>query len=337
MQPVPSRPTTPPAPAKPRSAFWRDVRRNWWCYAFLLPWLALNLTFVVYPQLASYPYTLYNWDGIGRVSGYVGLDNFTRVLQDQYFWRALRNTFVYAVVLVPVQLTLALILALILNNPKLRFSNFYRALFFSPAVTSAAVVGIVIAFLINQTGPQLSAALAAVGVIEAGEQINVLADPRFALWAIIIVGIWKTFGLNLVNFLAALQSIPQELYESARIDGATPRQEFWFVTVPMLRTPGLVIVFLAFVGSLSVFDLALVMVGTGATALLADAEVVGTYIYRQAFGGGGNVGFATAAALVMGLITVALSLAQLALFKALGIRRPGLTDKLGTPDREATS
>jgi len=324
----------PRARAQRRGGLRRTLRRYGWCYVLLLPWVVLNLVFVVYPQLASYPYTLYNWDGIGRVSGYVGMENFRAVIADPYFWRAFRNTFVYAAVLVPIQLFLALVLALVLNNPTLRFSNFYRALFFSPAVTSAAVVGIVIAFLFNQMGPQFSALLGALGLVRPGEQVNILADPRFTLYAIIAVGIWKTLGLNLVNFLAALQSIPRELYEAAKIDGASPAQEFWRITVPMLRTPGLIIVFLAFVGSLNVFELALVMAGTGPSALLADAEVVGTYIFRNAFGASSNVGFATAAALFMGVLTIGLSLGQGLVLKALGAQRRGVSAKLDGIDAD---
>lgn len=321
-------PTRAARTTKTRRPLWKEVRRSVWCYVFLLPWIALILMFVVYPQLASYPYALYNWDGIGEVAGYVGLDNFRAVIRDPYFWLAFKHTFTYAIILVPIQLFLALVLALVLNNPKLRFANFYRALFFSPTVTSAAIVGIVISFLFNQMGPQFTAVLRFLHLVGPGEQINILADPRFTLYAIIVVGIWKTLGLNMVNFLAALQSIPKELYEAAKIDGATPNDEFWRITIPMLRKPGLIIIFIAFVGSLSVFELVLVMAGTGANALLSNSEVVGTYIYRNAFGGGNNVGFASAAALFMGILTIGLSLLQAVAFRAAGIQRKGLNTRL---------
>lgn len=299
---------------------WRKTQRALWSYVFLTPWLILLGLFVIYPQVASYPYTLYNWDGIGEPSGFVGLDNFRAVLVDPFFWRALRNTVVYTALLVPVQLLIALALALILNNPRLKAANFYRTLFFSPAVTSAAVVGIVISFLLNQLGPQITEVLRALKLVGPYDQVTVLANPNFALYAIIIVGIWKSLGINVVYFLAALQTIPPEVYEAGRIDGASPMQEFRHITIPMLRQPGLVIVFLAIIGSLHVFDLALVLVGSGPGALLADAEVIGTYVYRNSFGGGNNVGLATAAALIMGLITILLGGLQMFVYRRAGIR-----------------
>ena len=296
-----------------------------WSYLLLAPAVILVLAFVVYPLVASYPYTLYNWNGIGAPSAYVGLENFRRVAQDPFFWAAFRHTFTYVLAVVPLQLLLALLLALVLNNPRLRGRTLYRALFFSPAVTSQLVMGIVIGFIFTGVSEPLSRALQGLGLLQQGEQLNLLADPRTALWTVALVGVWHGIGYNMVYFLAALQGIPQELYEAARIDGASPHQEFWRITLPMLRTPGVVIVFLAVMGALGVFELVVALSGLGATSLLSGTEVVSTYIYRNAFGTqNANVGFASAAALFMGLLTIALSVAQLLAYRALGVRRPGL-------------
>jgi ABC-type sugar transport system permease subunit len=317
-----SRPQDSTAPRRNARGLWWSVRRSGWYYLFLLPWFALLVLFVVYPQLASYPYTLLEWDGLGSAR-WVGLDNFARVIRDEFFWSAFRNTFIYALVLVPVQLFLALILALTLNNPRLRFSHFYRAVFFSPVVTSTAIIGIVMSFLVNNLGPSLEPAFKAVGLIGATENLNLLADPRFTLYTIIAVGIWKTLGINMVYFLAALQGIPKELYEAARIDGAAPRDEFWFITIPGLRETGIIIIFLAFLGSLQVFELVQVMAGGGPNALFTNSDVVNTYVYRTAFGANRQIGLASAAALTMGLITLALSLVQIFVFRRFGIQRGG--------------
>jgi len=305
-----------------------------WSYLLLLPAAALVLTFVILPLLASYPYTLYNWSGIGQPEQYVGLDNFVRVSADPYFWAAFRRTFTYAAFLVPIQLTLALILALVLNNPKLRGSSVYRAIFFSPVVTSQAVVGIVLTFLLNSFNGPLTQLGRGLGWLGKTDSISIIGDPRFTFAAIIAVGIWHSLGINLIYFLAALQSIPQELYEAARIDGASAQQEFWHITVPSLRAPGLIIVFLAVLGSLGVFELVVVMAGTGASGMLSNSEVVSTYIYRNAFtfSGGGNVGFASAAALFMGFITLLLSLVQLVVLRRFGVQRKGFEDSAGKPE-----
>lgn len=299
-----------------RTGTWSRARRAGWSYLFLLPAVALVLLFVVYPLAASYPYALYNWDGLGQPSRFVGLANFQRVASDPYFWSAFQHTAIFALVLVPTQLFLALVLALVLNSPKLRGSSFYRAMYFSPTITSSAVVGIVISYIFGALGEPFSAVARTFGLIGPTEQVSILSDPRFTLPAIIVVGIWHGLGYNLIYFLAALQSIPVELYEAARVDGATRRQEFWRITLPMLRAPGLIIFFLALTASLNVFEIVVVLAGTGASGLLSGAEVVSTYIYRNAFGEGNNVGFASAAALFMGVLTVALSVVQMLAFRS---------------------
>lgn len=289
----------------------RQVRRSFWSYVFIAPMLLLVGLFVVYPLIASLHITLYDWNGIGRPTRYVGLRHFFTVARDPFFWNAFKNTFLYAAVLVPIQLTLALILALILNNPRLKGSTIYRAVYFSPVVTSAALVGIVLSLLIGSVGQEANTALVEAGVLDA--PIDLLGDPRFALPAVIAVGIWHTLGYNLVYFLAGLQSIPRDLYEAAEVDGANAIAQFVHVTVPMLREVGLVILLLAILGSLQVFDLVLVMTGGGP---FYASEVVSTYIYHYAFTPASiqaesNVGYASAAAFFMGVLVMGLTILQL--------------------------
>jgi ABC-type sugar transport system permease subunit len=306
---------------RPKRSLWGEIRRSAWYYLFLTPWIVLVALFVLYPQIASYPYTLLEGNLLMGQGRYVGLDNFRGVIRDEYFWRALRNTFLYAAVLVPIQLFLALVLALTLNNPRLRFSNFYRALYFSPVVTGTAIVGIVMSMMFIYISPAVKPFFVAVGLVGANENLNLLGDPRFAMYAVIALGIWKNLGINMIYFLAALQVIPKELYEAARIDGATAWQELRHVTLPGLRDTGLVVIFLAFLGSLQVFELVQATIGLGATAIFADAEVIATYIYRRAFSGDANQGLASAAALTMGLITLILTAIQLLIFRKAGIRQ----------------
>jgi ABC-type sugar transport system permease subunit len=298
-------------------------------YLLIAPAVFLVLLFVIYPLLASYPYTLFDWSGIGEPTRFVGFGNFLKVAGDQYFWGAFRNTFFYLILTVPLTLGLALWLAVVFNNPKLRFSSLYKAVFFSPAVTSLAVIGIVISFIYNGASEPFSGVLRSLGLIAPNESVQILSDSRFAMIAVAIVGIWHSIGFNLVYFTAALQSIPKELYEAATLDGAGPSTTFWRITIPMLRQPGLVIFFLAFNGALGVFELPLVLGGSGASGLLAGTEVVSTYIYRNAFGYGSepNVGFASAAALFMGFIMLMLSLLQFIVFRRQGVRQEVLEGK----------
>ncbi|MCL5962521.1 MAG: sugar ABC transporter permease [Chloroflexi bacterium] len=297
-------------PGDPRPLL-RQLRKNFWSYLFLLPMAVLVSLFVVYPLVASVNITLYDWNGIGNPTRFVGLRHFFTVAGDALFWNAVKHTFTYAMLLVPIQLTLALALALVLNNPRLRGSTIYRAVYFSPVVTSAALVGVVISLLLSNSGMNLSMLLVDAGIIST--PIDWLGDPRFALLAVVGVGIWHTMGYNLVYFLAALQSIPRELYEAADLDGANAFHQFTKVTIPMLREVGAVIVFLAILGSLQVFDLVLVMTGGGP---YFSSEVVSTYIYHYAFtpasiAGEANVGYASAAALFMGLLVMGITAMQL--------------------------
>jgi ABC-type sugar transport system permease subunit len=289
-------------------SLWRRIAADRWSYVYLAPMLLVLLVFVVYPIFASLGYTFYQWDGIGEPSRFVGLQNFEKVLHDQIFWKSLRNTFVYAAVVVPVQLVGALALALVLNSSKLRWSTFYRTLFFLPVVTSAAVVAVVVQLILTNVG----------------DSTNWLGDPQLAMGVIIAIGIWHTFGYNLVYFLAGLQTIPGELYEAAKLDGAGRLASFVYVTIPMLRSVGIVITILAVLGSFQIFDLVQVLTNGGP---YFATEVVNTYIYHLAFGGYSttavqpDVGLASAASFFYGLLLIGFSVVQVLVFRAIGRRR----------------
>ena len=301
----------PPRKVRREPGLWQQIRANRWCYLFLAPMFLLFVVFTVYPLVASLGYTFYQWNGIGDPSAFVGLDNFTQVMHDPLFWGAFLHTFIYTVVLVPIQLTLALILALVLNNSKLRFATFYRSIYFLPVVTAPAVIGVVVQLLLTTFGDNLNNLLISLHITHS--HIDWLGDPHFALGIIIGVGIWNTLGYNLIYFLAGLQTIPAELYEASRLDGANVVSQFVSITVPMLRSIGLIILFLAILGSLQVFDLVQVMTGGGPDSA---TEVVNTYIYHEAFGSfttatvQPNVGFASAASFFYGMLILLITLVQ---------------------------
>ncbi len=286
---------------------WRRAVRNKWSYLYIAPFCVLTVTFVLYPIFASLGYTLFRWDGIGAPSTFVGLENFSRVTQDSIFWKSVWHSVLYTLVVVPVQLLLALVLALVLNDKGLKFGTFLRAVYFLPAVMSPAIIGVIFQLLLSNFGQGIGELF--------GTRLGLLADPGTALGVVIVIGIWNTLGYNLVYFLAGLQTIPEELYEAARIDGAGSVQLFRHVTVPGLSSIGPVIIFLAVIGSLQVFDLVQVLTGGGP---FFATSVVNTYIYQKAFGGAGSggipltpdVGLASAASLFYGLLLMVLAVAQ---------------------------
>ncbi|MGI5170196.1 carbohydrate ABC transporter permease [Spirillospora sp. CA-253888] len=315
-----------PAAATGRGrSLWRSVRANGWSYAYLAPFVLLTAAFVVYPIFASLGYTFYDWDGIGEPSDFVGLANFKQVATDGYFWRALGNSALYTLVLVPVQLVLALILALVLNNPRLRGSTFYRALYFLPAITSIAIVGIVLKLMLANFGDAVSKPFMKLGLTD--QPLQFLGSPSLSMWTVIAIGIWNTLGYNMIYFLAGLQTIPKDQYEAAQIDGAGRFAQFVHVTIPGLRNVGLVILFLAVIGSLQVFDLVMVLTGGGP---FYSSDVVTTYIYREAFGQVGtgvavepHIGVASAASFLFGLLLLVVTSGQMLAIRKLRARKEG--------------
>jgi ABC-type sugar transport system permease subunit len=284
---------------------------RFWGVIYLLPVLVLMVTFSIYPVLDSVRITLYNWRGVGEPTQFVGLRHFATVMRDPGFWNAFRNTLTYTAILVPVQLTLAFLLAVVLDNPRLRLRTLYRTLYFLPVVTSIAIVAVVVRLMLQSGGATLTALLG------FDPPINPIGHPRTAMLSVTAFGIWYSFGLNLIYFLAALQTVPRELYDAAAVDGANFLQRLVHVTLPGIRPVAAVILFFAVIGSLRVFEQSFVLTGGGP---FYASEVVSGYIYRYAFGTGGlgggsstpNLGFASAAAFFMSLIILGVTLVQLA-------------------------
>ncbi len=255
------------------------------------------------------------------LTDFVGWANFKEVVADANFWKAFKNSFVYMLGVVPIQLSLALIGAIILNNPQMRGTTFYRTLLFLPVVTTTSIVGIIMSFIFGTYNGVVNELLTALNFIK--EPVNWLGGFNTAMIVVIIVGIWKTFGYNLIYWLAGLQSIPQEIYEAAKVDGANKVQQFWWITAPLLKPIAIVILLLAIVGSLNVFDLVKVMTN-GGPAYATD--VVATYIYRYAFStelGVPRYGFASAAGVIYGCATMLIALIQGAVIKKSNAERQG--------------
>ena len=289
------------------------IRRNAWSYLFVLPMFALFLAFTLYPLAASFHYTFYEWDGIGKPSDFVGLKHYVSIASDALFWNAFRNTFFYTIVGVPIQLLLALALAVILNTYWLRGRYVFRYAFISPIVTSSAVIGIVFTLIYSSLGQHFNRLLMQLGFIE--RPLDWLGNPQIAMWLIVLVGVWVGLGYPLIYFLAALQSIDRELYDAATVDGASGFLCFWYITIPLIRPVGVVVLLMTALHSLRVFDIVQVMTQGGP---FFATDVVGTYIYRMAFfvmpsgDVASRLGYASAAAFFMGLLVMGISLLQIA-------------------------
>lgn len=290
---------------------WSKLRKHAWAYLFIMPMFVLFLAFTLYPLLASARYTLYNWDGIGLPLDFVGFQNYIEIIRDQFFWNAFGNTFTYTIAVVPVQLLVALVLAVILNLEWLKGKRILRFVFISPIVTSAAIIGILFSILTTTAGQDLNELLVGAGILD--QSIDWLGNPNTALLLIILVGIWIGLGYPLIIFIAALQSIDRDLYDAARVDGADSFASFWHITVPLIRPIILIVFLVTTLHSLRVFDIVQVMTLGGP---YFATDVVGTYIYRQAFfinsagDSASRLGYASAAAFFMGVLVMGITIIQ---------------------------
>jgi multiple sugar transport system permease protein len=294
------------------------ARRELWCLAFIAPQLALFLLFTAYPIVMSYVYAFFDWDGYGPLKDYVGFNNFVETLTDSLFWNAFRNSLLFMTYVVAVQVPLALLLALLLNAEKLQGKVFYRTIYFLPVVTTTAVVGLIMRFIFGAYKGVVNELLIKLGLLTT--PVDWLGSIDTAFLIVVLVGIWKTFGMKLVYWLAGIQSLPKELFESARIDGASAPQLLRYITIPLLLPVGSVILLMSAVNALHVFDLVKSMTDGGPAF---KTDMVDVYIYRYAFSGNGGarVGFASAAGVVYGVAVMIISLVLGLLVRWSGGRR----------------
>ncbi|MBW7458873.1 sugar ABC transporter permease, partial [Paenibacillus sepulcri] len=268
-----------------------QTRKQLWCLLFIAPQLVLFLLFTLYPIIMSYVYAFFDWSGFGRLDDYVGLDNFKETLYDPIFWNAFGNSLSFMLYVVVIQVPLALLMALLLNAQWFKGKTVYRVIYFLPVVTTTAVVGLVMRFIFGAYKGLVNEVLMRLGLLSA--PVDFLGSIDTAFFIVVLVGIWKSFGMKLIYWLAAIQSLPKDVFEAAKIDGAGPLQMLRYITVPLLLPVGSVILLMSAVNALHVFDLVKAMTDGGPAF---KTDMVDVYIYRYAFSGSGEarVGFASA-------------------------------------------
>ncbi|HDI51030.1 sugar ABC transporter permease [candidate division KSB1 bacterium] len=258
----------------------KQAKKNWDSYLLCTPTLILFIVFMVYPVFYLVRLSFYQWDGITQMK-FIGLENYARLLRDPIWWKSLKNTMIYVVAKLVIELSLALGAAVVLNS-KLKGKNLFRSIFFLPVVTSMAVMGIVFVGIFSPFEGVFNLILMKLGLISQFR--DWLGEPSTALYTVIGVAIWHDLGINMVFFLAGLQSIPKYLYDAAKIDGAGSWQQLLHVTLPMLKPIALIIVMLSVIGSFKVFDIVNVMTNGGP---YYASEVVTDYMFKYGFAGRG--------------------------------------------------
>jgi len=261
-------------------------------YFFLAPFFALFGVFMVYPLFDSIRLSVRGM----RNQTFVGLENIERLIADPLFWTALWNTAYFAAGSLLLQLPVALALALLLSNARLKGRNLFRLSFFSPVLISGVFIAVIFYLLYDRRYGLVNRLL--------GSEIQWLQDPDLVMPALVLAGVWRWAGFNMVYFLAGLQSIRQELYEAAAVDGAGPWQSFVHVTIPALKPVIAFVVITSMIGSFQLFDLPYVLTEGGPGN--ASMTMV-MYLYKHGFefinlGYAATIGWALA--VIIGVISI---------------------------------
>jgi len=274
--------------------------------AMLLPACLLIALFLLVPFISSFQIALTNQRLIPRPvpTRFVGLGNFAQVLSDPEFWTALLNVVRFTLMILPIQCGMALALALLLNQ-KLPFRNFFRGVFFLPAITSMAVVCVIWATLFQYPAGPLNQILSFVTFGFAGP-IDWLGDTRFAMLSIVLLSAWQAYGFQMIVYLAGLQNIPESLYEAARLDGANSWQRFWHITMPSLRQTHIFVLIITTIQAFKLFVQVNILTQGGPRG---STNTVVQYMFSAGFVDQ-RLGLASAVSIILFLIVLVISLVQ---------------------------
>jgi multiple sugar transport system permease protein len=252
--------------------------REWLAgYLFVAPDFIGLFVFVGIPMVLALVIGFFNVDGFGSFA-FVGLANYQRMLVDPLFWQGMRVTALYVVLLVPALYVSGLGLALLIQRGN-RFNTVMRSMFFAPQMVSLVVIAVIWQLLSADKVGVIARLAASIGLTN----ISILGNPAFALYTVVFISVWFLMGFYMLIFLGGLQDIPREYYEAAEIDGATPVQKFWHITMPMLRPTSFFVLLVSIVAAVAggqAFDLIYVMTKGGPAN---STQIMIIYIYQQAF------------------------------------------------------
>jgi len=271
----------------------------------LLPATVVLGLFNVYPILYSVYLSLLDWDGLSPERTWVGVQNYVDLFHSRIFWNSLKVTVYYVTGITALGLAAGLLIALLLNA-RIRGTSFYRAIYFTPVMVSTVAAGVVWRYMLDPGWGYVNVALRALHV----RGPSWLTSPVWAMPAMILVGVWRRSGFNMVIFSAGLQGIPREYYEAAQIDGAGAWQQFRYVTLPLIAPVTLLSAIMSVIDSFLMFDQVYVLTGGGP---LRSTELIGYRLYQEAFRYA-HTGTASAIALVILLIVLSITLVQYRFF-----------------------
>jgi len=298
-------------PKKPKKRLFSQKQKDMASgYLFISPFYLLFAVFGVFPILFSFYLAFFRWDGLGEME-FVGLNNFNIIFNDPLFWKSLYNTIIIGLMGTAPQLIAALLLAFALNSVLIKYKSVFRLAVFLPYVTSIVAVAIIFSVIFsNQESGLVNSFLGVFGI----DPITWTRSEWGAKVAISAMIFWRWVGYNTIIYLAGMQAIPNDLYEAAKIDGATMRQQIWHITIPMLKPFIIFTVFTATIGALQIFAEPHIFQGRGGRP---EGISIVLYLYREAFGSN-FFGTASATAIVLFFIIIVFSAANLLLVNRIG-------------------
>ncbi len=297
-------------------------------YLFISPFFILFIVFGLFPTLFSFYLSFQTWEQTSGLEtmAFNGLENYTfTLLQDDWFWKSVVNTLILGAFGLLIQ-PLAIVLAFAIQTSLKRFAPFVTALYFLPYITSSVAVALVFSMVFSRDAGLLNAGLAALngvpllGALVPDGNVNWLGDPATIKPAIALVVLWRYLGWNVLLLLSRMQAIPADLYEAAKVDGATTRQRFWHITLPQLRSMIFFTVTLTIIGQMQLFDEPFILVGNEG-GVAQSGLTVAMYLYNTAFEYG-DMGTASAIAWVLFAFMLVLSVVNNRVFGA-GARARG--------------
>ncbi len=272
---------------------------------FVAPAFIFTVVFIAYPAFMSAYYSLYQWRGMSEARTFVGLENWQRLFSDPVILSCIGHNLALVAVAVFIEIPLAFAIALVLARAKVFGRNLYRTAYFFPVVLSVSVAGVLWSWVYNPQYGLLNEGLRAIGLGQLAQPW--LGNSKLVMPAVLLVTVWKFTGFYVIIFMAALESIPQDIYDVATLDGTSLWQLGVHVLIPMLREVIVVTVAIAITASIKRFDLIYIMTLGGP---VHDSELLATYMYKQAFLSF-DMGYASTIAFFLFLLTLALVVTQI--------------------------
>ena len=275
------------------------IKKENYGYLFIAPFFITFVVFQLYPIIYSFCLSFQKWDGMTKMK-FIGLKNYKYLICDTVFYQAVGNTWIIWVVNVIPQIIIAIFLAVLLNDSRLKCTSFFKAVFYLPNLVTAASIGVLFSVLMDWQNGTLNQLLISIGILKL--PINWLNSPFFARGTVSLIQWWMWFGYSMIIFSAGIKAISEDIYEAAIVDGASRNQLFWRITLPLLKPTILYSVITSLIGGMQMFDVPMTLTD-GAGSPEKSILTMSMYLYNMAFKSS-NYGYGSTIA--YGLLTIIL-------------------------------